>query len=247
MASIDLQAALEPALIILEGGGTTEQAERALRQMLSGICAPAWTSTWRLDSLTVTFIEADGAQTTARPVAPVGLNLRRVVAASDLATGVEAGEIGPEAIRAEIDRIRTVAGPPAWQVVVAASVAAGAFSQTMMLNLGLAAVAFASGFVGQIVRTVCQRRGLSRVAATAACTLVSAMIATAALRLGLSIEPGPTLIASIIYAAPGMLLINGFIDLTTERYLFVGLQRLLHAGLLFLVMTLSVFVADALL
>ncbi|MET0294717.1 MAG: threonine/serine exporter family protein, partial [Phenylobacterium sp.] len=195
----------------------------------------------------VTFSQQGGLETVVRPIAPVGLNLRRVVAATDLAAGVAAGGMGVREVRAELARIRAIAGPRAWQVIVAATLGSAAFSQTMTPDLQLAPIAGSAALAGQSLRLLCQRRGLPRLAATAACTLLSALIGTAALRLGLSTAPGPTLIASIIYAAPGMLLINGFIDLTNERYLFAGLQRLLHAGLLFLVMTLSVFVADALL
>jgi uncharacterized membrane protein YjjP (DUF1212 family) len=79
------------------------------------------------------------------------------------------------------------------------------------------------------------------------CALLSPLIATAGLRLGFTQSVPATLIVSMIYTVPGLLLINGFLDLTSERFLFSGIQRLMHAAFLFLILTIAVAVADALL
>ena len=73
------------------------------------------------------------------------------------------------------------------------------------------------------------------------------MIGTAGLRYGVAHGVPATLIGSISYMVPGVLLINGFVDLTSERLQAVGVQRLLQASFLFLILAVAVAVADALL
>ena len=63
--------------------------------------------------------------------------------------------------------------------------------------------------------------------------------------LGLSQTVPATAIASIIYMVPGMPLINGFVDMTTHKYLFVGLERMANAAFLFLVLAIAIALANA--
>jgi uncharacterized membrane protein YjjP (DUF1212 family) len=43
---------------------------------------------------------------------------------------------------------------------------------------------------------------------------------------------------------PGLPLINGFLDLTSQKYLFVGMQRMLNAVFLFLILAVAIAFAD---
>ena len=73
------------------------------------------------------------------------------------------------------------------------------------------------------------------------------MIGTAGLRLGLSHAVSATLLGSVVYMIPGLALINGFIDAVSDGYLLVGIQRLLDAVSVFLIMAVAVAIADAVL
>ena len=53
-----------------------------------------------------------------------------------------------------------------------------------------------------------------------------------------------TLIASIIYLAPGLPLINGFIDMQSYKYLHVGLERITSAVFLFLILSICIAFAS---
>lgn len=183
-----------------------------------------------------------------REVGLVGLNLRRAHEAALLADRFAGGEVTQDRLPDEIARIRRIPPRERWVIAAAATVAGGAFSQIIVADAGALAAAATGAGLGQIVRSQVQTWQASRAAATMVCTLCSALVAALLIRLGLGRQAiAATLIGSIIYCAPGMLLINGYLDMTNERFLFIGLQRLIHAVFLFLIMTLSVFIANALL
>jgi uncharacterized membrane protein YjjP (DUF1212 family) len=75
------------------------------------------------------------------------------------------------------------------------------------------------------------------------CGLLSAGIASAALRLGFSDVPSVTLIASVVYLAPGLPLINGFVDMTSHKYLLVGIERIINAVFLFTILAICIALA----
>lgn len=75
--------------------------------------------------------------------------------------------------------------------------------------------------------------------------MLSTCIAAVGLRLGLSQTAPATLIASVIYMVPGLPLINGFVDMVSHKYLFVGLERIANAAFLFLVLAIAIALAVA--
>ena len=81
---------------------------------------------------------------------------------------------------------------------------------------------------------------------TLVCAMLSAFIASAALRFGYSESVSPTLIASVVYMVPGLPLINGFIDLYSFKHALVGVERMVHATVLFLLLALAIAFAQTL-
>jgi uncharacterized membrane protein YjjP (DUF1212 family) len=71
------------------------------------------------------------------------------------------------------------------------------------------------------------------------------MIASVGLRLGFSHVESATLIASVIYLVPGLPLINGFVDVVSHKYLMVGIERIMNAVFLFLVLAIAIVLARA--
>jgi uncharacterized membrane protein YjjP (DUF1212 family) len=78
---------------------------------------------------------------------------------------------------------------------------------------------------------------------TLICGVLSACIASVGLRLGCSQVVPATLIASVIYMVPGLPLINGFVDLVSHKYLLVGIERIINAAFLFLVLAVAIALA----
>jgi uncharacterized membrane protein YjjP (DUF1212 family) len=242
-----MQTAIDPVLLIMENGGATAMAARALDNMLRGFGAAPCAVVWRLDSITLAVTDAESDSVLVRPVGPVGMNVLRASEAATLAERFAAGVVAEDALATEIQRIKRIPPPNPWWMALYAAIASGAFSQIFSGDYGALGLAAGAGGLGQLARAQLQSWKFPRGITTLLCTLVSALAATAGLRLGLSETVGATLMASVIYAAPGLLLINGYLDATSERFLFIGTQRLLHASFLFLLLTLSVLCADMLL
>jgi uncharacterized membrane protein YjjP (DUF1212 family) len=243
--ALNLDAALDPALIAMESGGATSVADRALENMLKGFGVTGASVVWRLDHVTLSVARGGEVETRIGTIGPVGLSLKRASAAIVVAEEFARGNVAPQMLAEHVARIRKIAPPSRWALAPCAALAGGALTQTMDGDVGAFGIAALAGGMGQFTRSLLPGWGLTRAATTLLCTLVSALIALGALRLGFSQTPPAALAGAVIYAVPGLLLINAYLDLISERFLFVGLQRLVHATFLSLLITLAVLIADA--
>lgn len=242
-----VETALDVALLVMENGGSTFRTDQTFQVMLGGLQESGVTVLWRLDSVMV-FMPRDGQTATiVRPIRAAGINLSRASAAWSLAQKVRTGAIAPAAIPAEIQRIKALASPYRSSVVVAiAALTAASFSQLIGGDGGSFAVAGIAGGLGQFVRLQLQARHLTSATVTLLCALLSALIASLGLRAGLSQVVPATLMGSVGYMMPGLALANGFADLISQRHLSVGLERIANAVFIFLLLTLGIAIADAL-
>lgn len=244
---IQVELALDMALLVLESGGSTSMADRTFANVLKGFRQEGVSALWRLDFITAV-TERDGRSSTiVRPVSPVKLNLVRASEAAILGERAARREVDTDGLASGIQRIKKLDPPHNRGVtVVAAACAAAFFARTAGGDWGGFGVAFVAAGVGQFARSQLQSSNLTHLAVTSICALISAFIATLGLRLGFSQVAGATLVASIIYMVPGILLITGFVDVMSDKYLLAGAERLLNATFLFLALTITVAIADAL-
>lgn len=251
---MEVETALDAALIVLENGGSTNLAERTFKNVLGllredGAAAHSRVeSIWHTDFVAVSVTSPTVAPSTlVRRVGIIGMSLFRASEAAVLGERAARGELEAAAVAGEIDRIRKLAAPHFSIMIFAAACTAALFTQTAGGDHGALGIAFAAGGAGQLARSLLQMRKAGRAITTFVAAIVSASIATAALRLGLSEAVPATLLGSIIYMVPGIALVNGIIDLLSERHMLAGVERLLHASLVFMILAVAVVVADALL
>jgi len=128
-------------------------------------------------------------------------------------------------------------------MMAAAACTAAFFPQIPGGDWGAFGIAFVAAGVGQFFRSLLQSRRSAVAPVTLVCGVLSACLAGLGLRLGLSQTAPATLIASVIYMVPGLPLINGFVDLVSHKYLFVGLERIANAAFLFLVLAIAIALA----
>jgi uncharacterized membrane protein YjjP (DUF1212 family) len=246
-AGSGMERLLDAAAVVLESGGSAAMADRALTNLARAFHQADIDTVWRLDAILATSRAGGRPITMLRRIGPVGLNLARASAVAALSERVAKGELDAAASTAELERIRGLPPPHGrWVTALAAACAGLTFSRTMAGDNGALVLCAVAAGVGQIIRSQLATWRLPRISATFLCALASALIAAAGLDLGFSHTVAAAFLSSIIYAVPGVLLINGFLDLTTEKFLISGLQRLAHAGLLFLILALAIAVADAL-
>jgi len=241
-----IETALDVALLVMENGGSTFRANQTFQVMLSGFNEFGVTPLWHLDSVMVLIQRQGQTITLMRPIGAAGINLSRVSAAWALARQVDAGAISLTDIPAEIERIKALASPYSSSVRVAiAAFTAASFSQLIGGDLGSFALAGVAGGVGQWMRFKLQARHLSSATVTFLCAILSALIGSLGVRVGWSQVVPATLIGSVGYMIPGLPLANGFADLISQRTLAAGIEQILNAVLLFLMLTIGIAVADA--
>jgi len=235
------ERALDVALIVMENGGSTANAERTFRNVLKGYKHEGGAVGWRLDLVTVSVTGPDQTSTVVRAIGPVGVNLVRASAAVVLGERVARGEIRPAALPAEIERVKALPFPYKRAATTMASAFTSAFICRLLGgDMAAVGIAFAAGGLGAFFQSVLRARGLPPAPLTIVCGLVSASLAGLGLRLGLSPAVGPTLIASVFYMVPGISLINGFLDMVSYRHLLIGFERIASAALLFLALAVAV-------
>jgi uncharacterized membrane protein YjjP (DUF1212 family) len=242
-----IEAALDTAVLIMENGGSTVAANRAFAHVLAGHGKEGVTPVWRLDLVVVNAAEGSVSTTVVRPIAIPGINLLRASEAMALAERVARGAVDTADLPAALDRVKALPSPYGrWMTVAAAACAAAGFSGAMGGDWGSLGIAAAAAAVGQVLRSRLQADKVVVALATLVCGLLSAFIASVGLRLGYSESVSPTLIASVVYIVPGLPLINGFIDVYSYKYVLVGVERMLHAAVLFLFLALAIAFAQTL-
>jgi len=239
-----VEMALEAALLVMRNGGSTIAAHRSLTNILKGFHQQEVATIWRLDFIAATTRVAGRSSTFLRTVGPVGVNLTRASAATVLAEGVEQGTVQLAGREGELEGIRRIPTPyTRWLMMLAAAFASGCFSQLPGGDWGSFGIASVAAGAGQYLRSDLFARKLAAAPVTLICGVLSALIASVGLRLGLSQVVPATLMASVIYMAPGLPLINGFVDIASHRYMVVGIDRILNAAYLFLILGIAIVFA----
>lgn len=235
-----MEMAVEAAVLVMQNGGSTVAADRSFTNILTGYKKAGVSAVWRLDFIAAISAEEGRSSTVVQPVGPIGANLVRAAAVAVLGERVAQGEVALTDLGAEVARIKTLPSPyNRWVMMAAVACTAAFFSQIPGGDWGSLAIAFVAAGVGQFLRSLLQARRLAVAPVTLICGVLSACIASVGLRLGYSQVVPATLIASVIYLVPGLPLINGFVDLVSHKYLLVGIERIINAAFLFLVLAIA--------
>lgn len=236
-----IERALDVAVIVIESGGSTANAERTFRNVLKGYKQDGGAVGWRMDLVTVSGAGDERTSTVVRAIGPVAVNLVRASAAAVLGQRVARGEIGPAALVPEIERVKALPPPYGrWTMTAAAAFTSAFMCRLLGADPGAVGIAFAAGGLGGLARSVLRTRGLPVAPLTLICGMISASLAGLGLRLGLSPAIAPTLIASVFYIVPGLPLINGFVDIVSYKHLLIGLERIANAAILFLALAVAI-------
>lgn len=242
-----MDAALRVGVILMQSGASTESSVVAVREMLSGLDQSRVNVTIGGDAVIVSATDDGVPVTMMRTIPSLGANLERASQAHVLAERVRRGTIRGDAITPEIDAVSATPAPYNRVVVaVALGIAGLAFNQVMGGALTAAAVVFAANVVAHLARTEFTKRGSPAAVTALATAVIATVIAAVGVRLGFAPMAASTFIPAITLLIPGFALINGLLDLSSLRYVMVGLQRILIAVLTFLVIGIGIATGIAL-
>jgi uncharacterized membrane protein YjjP (DUF1212 family) len=242
-----LEMALETALLVLRNGGSTAVAHRCFSNVLKGFDQDGVEMVWRFEFVAATKRVEGQSFTVVRTVGPVGTNLVRVSEAEALGERAARKAVDAATFASALERIEQLPSPYSrWVVTLVAAILSGCFSRLAGGDWGSFGVVFVAAGVGQSLRSFLQARKLAAAPVTLVCGVLSALIASAGLQLGLGRTIPGALLGSVIYMIPGLLLINGFMDVVVARYLLVGIERIVSAAFLFLVLAIAIVFARTL-
>jgi uncharacterized membrane protein YjjP (DUF1212 family) len=245
MQAVDM--ALDAAIQVLQNGGSTNAADRTFSNVLKGYQKEGVRAVWRLDFIALSVGEGTSASAIVRPVGPIGVNVARASQAMILAERLAGKNISTSEFPAELERIKKLDSPyNRWLMIAAAACVSGSLSRIAGGDWGSFGIAVVAAGVGQFLRSLLVANKFAAAPVTLICGVLSSLIGSIGLRLGYSMTEPATLIASVFYMVPGLPLINGFIDMTSQKYLFVGMQRMLNAAFLFLILAIAIAFADTL-
>jgi uncharacterized membrane protein YjjP (DUF1212 family) len=236
-----VEVALDAAMQVMQNGGSTIAADRTFSNVLTGFKKQGALAVWRLDFIAVSADVGADSSAAVRPVGPIGSNLSRASQAMHLAERLVGGNISTSELSVELERIKKLGSPyNRWLMIAAAACVSGFLSRIAGGDWGSFGIAVVAAAAGQFLRSLLPASKLTAGTTTLICGVVSALIGCFGLRLGFSATEPATLIASVFYMVPGLPLINGFIDMTSQKYLIVGMQRMLNAAFLFLILAIAI-------
>lgn len=219
-------------------------ADRTFRNIISKIDFTDFDIMWRLDNLVICYSDNGQSKTFMKSVGSVGTSLTAVSNVMELSENVKAGKIPLSDVNEKLKSITEA--PPIHSHIIfilAAGLAAVFYSLFHHGKIESVIVVFIAAVIGQTLRIQLQKKELRDSHITFICGLLSAGITSIFLHLGIGESDIPTLIACLIYLVPGLLMINGFVDFTKQRYIFIGLQRMVNAFFLFLILAFVILIA----
>lgn len=239
-----IDSALYAAVTVLHLGGSTTMADRAFRNVVYNSKVNDLSIMWRLDNVIVNYTDNGQSKTILKSVGSVGTSLTAVSKIIELTEDIRNKKAEVTRIDDGINEI--LKAPPVHShltYILVAGLAAAFYSLFHHGSIESVIAVFTSAVVGQTLRLHLQAREMRDSHITFICGLLSASIASIFLHLGYGQVEIQTLIACLIYLVPGLLMINGFVDFTKQRYIFIGLQRMLNASFIFLILALVILIA----
>jgi len=224
-----LDLGVAAAALLFANGQTTERIMDAVQQIGRAVGHPAEVYP-RWGELTVRVGVGGAAISSVVPVAPLGVDMGKVVAATNLIDRLASGAVSPEDALAGLGAIAR--SPPASTARFAVMAGAGAvalgviFGGTHLLTLVLIGVSAALGGL--------LRRGLARVSRNPfvqplSAALLAGLIGAGAVHLQISTLQRLIAVCPCMVLVPGPHLLSGALDLARAR-IPLGVARLVYAG-----------------
>lgn len=236
-----INSAANAALCVIHFNGATYMAERAFNNIIHNSGISDVRIIWRLDILTIIFPLNGKTETIRKPVVSVGTNLINLSKVMELSESVRDGKTQVSDIDAKLKEIIDIPFiHNRWVYVLLDGLAAAFYLKFHHGPLVNILIVFAAAMAGEIIRYKLQTKVVQVSRIIFICSIISTGFAGIVMRLADIHFDMVTMIASVIYLVPGLRIINGFFDVANQRFLYIGIQRLINALFLFLILGLVI-------
>ncbi len=240
-----IDSALNAALMVIHFNGVTAMAEKAFRNIISATDITNLNIIWRLDYVSVSYKFNGQSEIIMKPVLSIGTSLNGLYKVMELSEDVKNGKVAVKDVDSELKNI--LALPLIHKrivYVILDGLAAAFYLKFHHGSLESILVVFLAAMIGETVRYRLQSKAVPGSRIMFICGIISACISGSFLHFGYGTVEITTLIASIIYLVPGLRMINGFIDMTSLKYTYIGIQRIFNALYLLLILAIVILIAD---
>ena len=191
--------------------------------------------------------DGDASITLAVAAAPTNVAMSRVAAAMRAVEDLIAGRLSPEAAKDATGPISRTPLAPAWLFTLAAAAGAAALAVIFgVRHLASAAIVFASGGAGAILRRALARYTANVFVQPLSAALLAGLIGALAVRYQLSSSLRLVSVCPCMVLVPGPPVLNGALDLIKGR-IPLGSARLAYAGLVIVAISAGLLLGLALL
>lgn len=242
-----VESAMNAALVVLHFNGVTSMAEKAFKNIISVTNITGLNIIWRLDYISVSYKVNGQSDFLMKPVISIGTSLNGLYKVMELTEDVKNGKVPIQNVDSELKKI--LALPLIHKRIVYIlldGLAAAFYLKFHHGSLESIMIVFLAAMIGETVRYWLQSKSVPGNRIMFICGIISASIAGSFLHFGYGTVEITTLIASVIYLVPGLRMINGFIDMTSLKYTYIGTQRIFNAMYLLLILALVILIADTL-
>lgn len=239
-----INSAADTALTVLHFNGVTAIADKAFNNIIFNAGITEVSVVWRIDYILINYVVNEKSGIILKPLISIGTSLNNLDKVMEFSVDVKNGKIPYEDIDSELKKIIEL--PLIHKKIVYIildGLAAAFYLKFHNGSFESILIVFFAAMVGETVRYKLQSMSVPGNRIMFISGLISAGIASIFLHSGFGTIEITTLIASVIYLVPGLRMINGFIDLTSLNYTVIGMQRLLNALYLLMILAVVILVA----
>jgi uncharacterized membrane protein YjjP (DUF1212 family) len=226
-----IDVALFAGQLLLQYGAETARIEETVHRIGTALGCDWMDVLISPNAIIATTVSGSEFRTKVRRVVTLSVNMATVAAVNDLSRAVEAGTINREQARTELARISRLPRYNHWLVALMVGLACASYSRLFGGDWYAFGISFGAASIATMLRQLLMLRHFNTQLIVVATAFVAGLLASLAVRSGLSATPGPALSAAVILLVPGVHMINAVEDLI-KGHVMTGVARGVIAALI---------------
>ncbi|HTI98817.1 MAG TPA: threonine/serine exporter family protein [Dongiaceae bacterium] len=198
-------------------------------------------------SLAITLGIADNGITRMRKVGHIGVNQRLDQALRQLARRLESGQVKPDAVRAELERVtRETPRHPGWVIDLAVGLACASFGRLLEADWRAFGPVLAAAAIGQCFRRNLLKRHVNVFMTASLVAFLASLLGGLGAKLAGSETISMAMISAVLLLVPGVPSLNAQNDILEGRPT-LGSARAIWVGIILIFLTVGVWFSQMML